>query len=508
MLKTFFLLISITFSLTTQSACLILTSQQQPAPLLHDAIANLLTHNSACPEEVFAFRNLIKQSGLTLSTTLVANRGFHNPAQGSFSLFEMASGTWEATHVKPGEFFFGHFTAVNDQNQLIADQSPELNNLMIEAFAWDEQKQGFNFYELRGDGVKGQWYYRGDSHDIAADNQLLHRQIDPQHPQFGQRLRCSACHSAGGPIMKELVPPHNDWWEPRRQLDLGGRVPDQQLDEILQTLVPAKQLAKHVVLGLHKKQSRQLSLQEQLRPLFCPVEVNLKSDRLANENNNDTIAIPADFFVDSNLLPQAKAVIISRAHYQAALTQYGSHFPETELADADHAWLMPVKATSDQIAIQQLIHTQVISKKFAADVLATDMTNPVFSSQRCHLLSYVPLTQTPQWQQQFILNLSASNDKIAHQLAANLKNPWHDPAFHRRQAQAFLTHCRNQLRDQSQVLALYRLLLQRRIEISANEISKNPRGQILEPGFRVIFPESKIQPVAGQLRLGLTCEVA
>ena len=54
---------------------------------------------------------------------------------------------------------------------------------------------------------------------------------------------------------------------------------------------------------------------------------------------------------------------------------------------------------------------------------------------------------------------------------------------------------------------MYKLLAQRRAESFASEISKNPEGQILEPGFRVIFP--KVTPAAkpGFLRLNEDCQV-
>ena len=43
-------------------------------------------------------------------------------------------------------------------------------------------------------------------------------------------------------------------------------------------------------------------------------------------------------------------------------------------------------------------------------------------------------------------------------------------------------------------------------EIHASEISSNPRGQILEPGFRVIFPENKIASLPGKLMLTEECD--
>lgn len=493
-------------------ACSILDSSGQPAARTADALGVLLSSSPACPQEVFAFRQLLKKSGLKLETTLVANRGFHNPAQGSFSMFEIVSGPG----VNKGDFFFGHFTALSDDGLLIADQNPEKNSLMIEAFAWDPEKQIFNFYELRGDGSRGQWFYRGDSIDIVDDNKLLHRQPDPEHPQFGNRLRCSACHDAGGPIMKELYQPHNDWWEPKRKLDFGGRQADAALREILETLVPADQLAKSVVIGLKKLNTSEKfnreksghSLQEQLRPLFCPMELNFKSDNVPNEESKASIAIPAEFFVDSRLLDsREKALNVSRNMYEAALDAVGSHFPETSLKDGDHAWLTPVKAESDKLAIADLIAHGVIDRKFMADVLAIDMTNPVISQTRCSLLGFLPQSISPDWRDIFIKNLSQSQNAAAKQLASNLADPSRTLAFYQQQSFKFLKQCKIKLGNSKNLENMYRLLSQRRAEVLASEISKNPRGQILEPGFRVIFPENKIAPVPGKLKLDEDCDV-
>ena len=193
---------------------------------------------------------------------MVANTGFHHQATGSFSIFEIVSGRFSGVGdnddiiINPGEFFFGHFTTINDDNHLILDQNPYPDSLMIEAIAWDHKNELFNFYELLGNGKQGIWFYRGNSADIYLDNRFLHRQPDAQHPQFGNRLRCSACHDAGGPIMKELYPPHNDWWENKRKLDFAGRKPDAVLKEILATLVPAGRLAESVIQGLQKLNHR------------------------------------------------------------------------------------------------------------------------------------------------------------------------------------------------------------------------------------------------------------
>jgi len=76
-----------------------------------DHLALLLASTQVCPTDVFEFRDLLLSEDVQLTTTMVANRGFHNPAFGSFSLFEMVEGELPSINkiVEKGEFFFGHF---------------------------------------------------------------------------------------------------------------------------------------------------------------------------------------------------------------------------------------------------------------------------------------------------------------------------------------------------------------------------------------------------------------
>lgn len=498
------------------AACTILTSSGKQANDTGDGISILLSENKVCPKNVFEFRKQIKAAGLTIKTTMVANRGYHNPSQGSFSFFEMITGKLDSIVIQPGDFFFGHFTTVDENDELTADQGPTTKpRLMIEAFAWDANKELFNFYELIGDGNKNQWFYRGNSADIYADNTLLHRQPDPSHPQFGNRLRCSGCHGAGGPIMKEIYAPHNDWWEPTRKLDFGGRKFNKSILDMVENLVPPDKLAESVILGMKKLENGKtardkgaLSLQEKLRTLFCPVEINFMSDTLPNEERNDAVKIPVEFFINKKLVGnQIENIFITRTAYENALISTKSHFPETTLPDADRAWLTPVKAISDQLAIDHLIKIGLIDKKFAFDVLSVDMTNPVFSVARCRLLKYIPNAWTSDWKNKFIQALKSSNNIAARELLDQLANASHTPEYHQQNGVKFLINCNEKLKNEDNVKKLFLLLVQRRAEIKASEISKNRLGQILEPGFRVIFPETDIKPIPGKLILTDTCEV-
>lgn len=512
----FTLIVMFTVLQNSFATCTILTSSGKQAKNMGDSIGVLLSSRKDCPKNVFEFRNQIKAANLIIKTTMVANRGYHNPSQGSFSFFEMVTGKIDSIIIQNGDFFFGHFTTVDESDELTADQGPTTKpRLMIEAFAWDANKELFNFYELIGDGNNNQWFYRGDSADIYADNVLLHRQPDPSHPQFGNRLRCSGCHGAGGPIMKEINSPHNDWWEPNRKLDFGGRKFNKSLFTMVENLVPPDRLAESVVLGIKKLESSNLvqdtnalSLQEKLRPLFCPVEINFMSDMAPNEERNQTIKIPVDFFINKKLADsQITNIFITRSSYVHTLISTRSHFPETSLPDADHAWLTPVKATSDQLAIDHLIKVGLIDDKFAYDVLSIDMTNPVFSDVRCSLLKYIPNAWSNHWKDKFIQQLKSSNNSTARELLDHLTNASHTPEYHQQNGIKFLKNCLEKLKGEENVKKLFLLLVQRRAEIKASEISKNRRGQILEPGFRIIFPETNIKPVPGELMLTDTCEV-
>lgn len=505
-------------SLNSIAQCSIVTNNRDQKSHPQDALYVILSSPYSCPQDVIQLRDLLKEMGLSLTTTLVANEGFHHPNNGSFSLFEMAKGTvmlkGNPITLGDSDLFFGHFTKA-EHNQLMLDQTPDANKLMIEAIAWDDKKGAYNFYELRGDGQQGLWYYRGDSFDIYQDNKLLHRQATAKTVKFGNRLRCSGCHGNGGPIMKELSNPHNDWWTKKRPLSFGKLTIDNELQQVLTTLHSASELAKSTKNGNRKLLDKshvvmnadRLTLQEQLRPLFCPVELNLASEKSIKKDK--VIKIPSDFFIDRRLLPNKRQMFMptARKFYTQSLRSSHSHFPQTNKLDADHAWLTPVKADSDVLWVEQLTRKGIITEKFVADVLAIDMTNPVFSAQRCGLLQYVPNEGNNNWLSSFIDKLATSDNLSAHLLAKNLLDPQKTKAYYQTIASHYLHECRIKLHEESNLNKLYHILLQRRVEIEESEISKNPLGQILEPGFRVIFPTTTLKIAPHQFSITLDCNV-
>jgi hypothetical protein len=371
----------------------------------------------------------------------------------------------------------------------------------------------FNFYELVKDrGTKRvSWFFRGDSRLILDDIELLYRQRTATQRPFHEQLRCSGCHVNGGLIQKELAPPHNDWWTKSRPLPLGSLTPDASVAKILPGLVDADELKKLVETASrrvanspeYRKALRSRTMQEQLRPLFCAVELNIASDSDPFDAGKADLQIPAGFFTDPRL--GALSITIPRENYERALETLHSRMPDPPGGtDADHAWLAPVKATSDIAMVQALVEMGVIDNEFIADVLAVDFTNPLFSASRCALLELVPEDDGPDFLTRFQAALKASSQPAAKLLLENFTDPKHDANFHREQVAAYLEACQRRAAKPEAALEWYSLLTQRRAEVDHAEVSQNTKGKILEAG-RVVFPSGSAPD--GILDLTPACEV-
>jgi len=492
----FALCLTLTLSLYANVAfgiCAIYNSDHSITMPKEDALYKLLSNEIECPQHVIDFKQALEKAALKAKPTMVANRGFHNPTLGSFSFFEIVHGELNGTTIKQGDFFFGHFTKSVD-NQLVLDQAFFENNLMIELIVWDPKKQLYNFYELRGAGSGSQWFYRGDSLDALQDNIYLHRDPPINTPKFGDRMRCSACHNSGGPIMKEINLPHNDWWLSHRPLPLGSNEPDKVVSEQISALIDADFLSQSVMEGIQQLENslpyqffkNASTLQEQLRPLFCEVEINLQSDTIPL-NAARMVEIPSAFFISPFLYEDT--FLIDNPNYNKYLVEFDMRFPETSRRDADHGWLVPVKGTSDIIAIESLIDKKIIDRKFAAAVLSTDQQNVIFSANRCELLKLVPQQFSSQWLDEFLIALKSSSLPHAEALYLQLTNAEYTFEYYVNQAKNEAFRVQNALKDETEQKIIFKKLIDSRLAVFESEISKNPLGQILEPGFRVIFPE-------------------
>jgi hypothetical protein len=487
-----------------EAACIPLNAPPKPN---QDALALLLKAQGQCPVATPDFLKTVEAEGAKLEPTMVNFLGFHNPDPGVFFVFEIVSGKLPGsdTPIARGDLLFGHFLA-KDRSQLVLEPS----GLLVEAIAWDPTKRVFNFYELTDDTQGPSWFYRGDSLLVLADIEFLHRGKAGQAP-FKEKLRCSGCHVNGGLIQKELGEPHNDWFTKSRN-NFGKLKPDAAVTKIFAGLVDADELTKLVRAASrrlaaspnYRKALQSRTMQEQLRPLFCAVELNLESDRHPFEEQNSTVQIPAGFFADPRL--GTVSIAVSRENYGQALLRFKSHLPKRPVpTDADHAWLTPVKADSDMVMIEALVDTGVIDNEFMTDVLAVDFTSPVFSASRCELLQEVPLEAGSDFRTQFEANLKASPKAAAKQLLDNLTDPKRDAKFHHQQVAAYLDACQQKATKQEAALQWFGLLAQRRAEVDRQEISMHGQGAILESPGRVVFPLASAPDKI--LSLTTACEV-
>ncbi|KTD62301.1 hypothetical protein [Legionella shakespearei] len=478
--------------------CLVYLNNDVIDKPLNDPLFSLLSDSVSCPTSVQELKQKLVANHLQIETRMVANRGRNNPAEGSFSFFESVYGQLASgQRVKKGDFFLGHFTAL-EGNTLVLDQRPEHEKLLIELIVWDRQKEQYNFYELRGwerGGVR--WFYRGDSADAYKDNKWLYRKSPANEDHFGSRMRCSACHNSGGPILKEMSLPHNDWWTDLRPLILAPNHPDPEVERLIAELADADLLARDVRTGANKLGNsssmtafgKQLSLQEQLRPLFCTTEINLESSA---DEEGSSFLIPSAFWLNP-VLGQIN-ISVSRDAYNEVLETLDMNFPETSLRDADHAWLTPVKSDADLQEIQRLIKQGLISEEFAKAVLMIDFTHPVFSTERCDLLKLLPETNEKEWLSHFMSHLrkQSSKNKAAATLSDYLENPVVYQGKAMQEIHQYQQYLAQLLMTREGLKTSYLNLIALRKSVFTSELSQNPKGQILEPGFRVIFPESMV----------------
>lgn len=500
--------------------CLIQDNNQgkQLPPDAHgDPLFKVVTEQKFCPENALDFRNLLQKLGFEVHPAMVADRGYHNPLpQGLFSFFEAVTGRMDGQDIEFGDWFFGHFQAAinNDTaatSELAEQQQASGNALLLESVVWDPTIGMFRFYEIRGNGQTGIWFYRGSSLDILKDITNLWRNTDPSQLLFGEvklggaRLRCSGCHMNGGPVMKELKFPHDMWWRKERPLLLGSMVIQPQLQPILDNVVSADIFSQWVTAGYKKlfasqpymEERANRTLQEQLRPIFCEQEVNLESDiKPLGDPSADTIQAQAGFFVDPRLLPDGPYhVTIKKDLYVNALNHFQSDFLDfqaggprpTDGIDGDHAFETPVKGFSDMLLADAMVASGLVTKEFVLDVVAVDMTRPMFSDARCGLLRLVP-EKSKDWLEEFESRLEASPSPAAQELYRNLTDPGRNAAFHQKKAAELMQKVQANAAQQNAVTGYVRLLTQRRIEVFHAQISQHPQGQIFEPDFRLIFP--------------------
>lgn len=476
-----------------------------------DAFAKGVAGLAQPPLRIADLRSTLRGWGGKLIPHLVANEGHHNPDNGSFSAFEAYEGPSPGGDMGPGQLFIGWFMG-REGDALQALEGPN-SGLIVEVMAWDHQKGAYSYWELMGREGKLAWFYRGDGREVLDQVVGVQPVVGPG--RFGSGLRCAGCHTLGGPVMKELDGPHNDWWRAARPFPLGGAklVPGSLPAEVFAKAEDASAFRSRVLAGMaqwvHSPQGpAKRPLPQAMRSLMGAMEVNLVSDAQPNEAKGAQVAIPAAFFVDPFLAPNAAPVLLPRAAYESAAKAAGYRFaPEGAKApDADHAFLAPVRGHQDALVVKELLRDFLLDEELVADVLAVDFTQALYSQQRASLLRFVPeATTNPAHLRASLmaaLSKAPPQDAAAAELLRNLEEPKRNLAFHRARAAAFLAKLRAQGSQKPGVAADWlRLLSVRRLEVAAAATAQNPKGTILEPGFRVIFPQDQLDLKPGALRM-------
>jgi hypothetical protein len=495
-------------------------------PKKDDAVQRGLLAGKDVPRDVLAVRQRLVKLGGNLATHMVANRGHDNPKLGSFSFFETYTGPIPGGKVGQGEFFLGFFTVPNSPDgKLTVDNEPAAGALMMELIAWDYTKELYNFWELIGDGKTGQWKYRGDSNDILADVAEVY--LTKDRPKFGKRLRCSACHTLGGPIMKEIDEPYNDWHSGNDPLPLGTW----KLDEgegkeatnprhvaalLYKNAGHPSRMAGEVVKGIDKLiQARvwhkdKLNMRHQLRSLFATMEINLASDTVPfskRVKDGRAVQLPQEFFVDAFFAGQQQIPVDLKV-YQAVLQKVNARFAAKEtpgLVESYHAFNVPVRSWIDHVVRVELRAQGLLDRQMIASVLAIDFTTPIHSKKRAALLRFVPekAKDGADLRKQLMAELEkAKGDPDAQQLLTYLSDPKKYTVAHfAAQARDYLDVLRKGANDVATVFDWWRIASQRRVELKTAPTAPTPTHNITEPGFRVIFPEDNLKSTPGQLWL-------
>lgn len=468
-----------------------------------DAVTAGILAQEPVPRTIHQIRERLRQHGGVLRTHLVANGGHEHPRPDvdvMFMAFETYAGPIPGGQLEEGDLFLGFFLGPDGRALRVRDG-------FVELIAWDRKKQVFNFWELIGPD----WFYRGDSTDALANGALL-GMANPgatfvftrKSPDGEPVLRCSGCHTLGAPIMKELAPPHNDWWRTGVGLPLDGLRPDVEAARIFAEATDASNLALWVRSGIDRLVARPVpaaSLKSRMRSLFSTMEMNLESDSAAFQTRVESrtpVEIPPAFFVDARLSGNAANVAVDLATYQGALADTDSRFPpasSTVSRETRNAFLVPVRSYMDNRIIDRLMDDGLLDDELVSDVLAVDMSMPVYSRSRASLIRFVPdaWRDVRDLRERLIaaLRQAPDDDAAARELLANLTDPVRTAQAHRRAAASYLESCRRIASTPGAVARWLRFAHEQRSRIEQSDTATHPSGLITEEGFRQIFPSMR-----------------
>ncbi len=316
----------------------------------------------------------------------------------------------------------------------------------VEVIAFDETAGIFNYYETDGTTL----HFFGNSKDMLTG-------VGEDDDR-----RCAGCHTGGGLIMKELDTPWLHW---EGHMDTPGAAALVDAHKDLGTKSSGAELeglVKRANVKWNKTRLETLKTSEGdvdvaalLKPLFCSVEVNLdngadfESPVAGGPGGSELRSIPFDSLFD----PQLKgfgSVSVTFADYDAVIKANGQTVMGVPGAiDTVFDYVFVERAHADNDYVNQLKAAGIIDDDFIKDVVMVDFTRPVFSADRCGLLTLAPKLagadlNAAKLRDSFVSALEAETPAAgspAAQLLANLKTT-DDAMAHVAKVDAFVNACK------------------------------------------------------------------
>jgi hypothetical protein len=267
----------------------------------------------------------------------------------------------------------------------------------LQLMSWDTTNRAFNFYQR----LHSFWIWSGNSFHA------LETETRNKGPFSG--------HINGGPIMKELKIPWQNWSSMNAKISSIVLPPDHPflkhrffIDTTLFT--GGEQLEKIIKATIgHINNSRIRQINEGkvnnfdyfLRQILETKNLNLTSSSIASQsiNDNTKVVLPITFFANFDALSEldleidVEPIVITGKIYKENLKKFDFALESDGVrlsGDTHFAFLVPEPAFEDADLLSKMVEKEMISKKLAACLLMVDFTNPVFSTRRASLLSYAP----------------------------------------------------------------------------------------------------------------------
>jgi hypothetical protein len=257
----------------------------------------------------------------------------------------------------------------------------------------------FNYYARENGG----WSYFGSSVDILNGGYQTNSD-GASFPkiQDQSKFRCAGCHTGGGMIMKELKSPWSKW---AGDTTTPGEA--EMLDKNVETTGGSAKKGTGIDMESNVRAANrdwnatrivtlQKNLKELLRPLFCTVEMNI---RTTSRQGTGGFNPPGGFLFNSSF-GSSSGLSFDEATYNAGLEAVDSKLvsggPLTKggkvIRDTFFNFPIPEVAGATEDYLQQLTTKNLVDAELIADVNFIDFTRPVFSPTRCALLESVPTT--------------------------------------------------------------------------------------------------------------------